>query len=109
MRILKNAILILLLLTMVNIFQDQCRRKKFLGKSKSAKKNKDDNKQRRSNGNKPKASGDNIIVDFGEAKENKKNYNGIKPKVKSSKKQKKRKPLPHKNKKKNNYKNNYKW
>lgn len=74
--------------------------KKFLGKSKSAKKNKDDNKQRRSNGNKPKASGDNIIVDFGEAKENKKNYNGIKPKVKSSKKQKKRKPLPHKNKKK---------
>ena len=74
--------------------------KKFLGKSKSAKKNKDDNKQRRSNGNKPKASGDSIIVDFGEAKENKKNYNGIKPKVKSSKKQKKRKPLPHKNKKK---------
>ena len=74
--------------------------KKFLGKSKSAKKNKDDNKQRRSNGNKPKASGDRIIVDFGEAKENKKNYNGIKPKVKSSKKQKKRKPLPHKNKKK---------
>ncbi|MBP7254704.1 MAG: ribonuclease R, partial [Negativicutes bacterium] len=44
--------------------------KKFLGKSKSAKKNKDDNKQRRSNGNKPKASGDSIIVDFGEAKEN---------------------------------------
>ena len=43
--------------------------KKFLGKSKSAKKNKDDNKQRRSNGNKPKASGDSIIVDFGEAKE----------------------------------------
>ena len=74
--------------------------KKFLGKSKSAKKNKDDNKQRRGNGNKPKASGDSIIVDFGEAKENKKNYNGIKPKVKSSKKQKKRKPLPHKNKKK---------
>ena len=74
--------------------------KKFLGKSKSAKKNKDDNKQRRSNGHKPKASGDSIIVDFGEAKENKKNYNGIKPKVKSSKKQKKRKPLPHKNKKK---------
>lgn len=74
--------------------------KKFLGKSKSAKKNKDDNNQRRSNGNKPKASGDSIIVDFGEAKENKKNYNGIKPKVKSSKKQKKRKPLPHKNKKK---------
>ena len=74
--------------------------KKFLGKSKSAKKNKDDNKQRRSNGNKPKASGDSIIVDFGEAKENKKNYNGIKPKAKSSKKQKKRKPLPHKNKKK---------
>ena len=74
--------------------------KKFLGKSKSTKKNKDDNKQRRSNGNKPKASGDSIIVDFGEAKENKKNYNGIKPKVKSSKKQKKRKPLPHKNKKK---------
>ena len=74
--------------------------KKVLGKSKSAKKNKDDNKQRRSNGNKPKASGDSIIVDFGEAKENKKNYNGIKPKVKSSKKQKKRKPLPHKNKKK---------
>ena len=74
--------------------------KKFLGKSKPAKKNKDDNKQRRSNGNKPKASGDSIIVDFGEAKENKKNYNGIKPKVKSSKKQKKRKPLPHKNKKK---------
>ena len=74
--------------------------KKFLGKSKSAKKNKDDNKQRRSNGNKPKASGESIIVDFGEAKENKKNYNGIKPKVKSSKKQKKRKPLPHKNKKK---------
>lgn len=74
--------------------------KKFLGKSKSAKKNKDDNKQRRSNGNKPKASGDSIIVDFGEAKENKKSHNGIKPKVKSSKKQKKRKPLPHKNKKK---------
>ena len=74
--------------------------KKFLGKSKSAKKNKDDNKQRRSNGNKPKASGDSIIVDFGEAKENKKNYNGIKTKAKSSKKQKKRKPLPHKNKKK---------
>lgn len=74
--------------------------KKFLGKSKPAKKNKDDNKQRRSNGNKPKASGDSIIVDFGEAKENKKNYNGIKTKAKSSKKQKKRKPLPHKNKKK---------
>ena len=74
--------------------------KKFLGKSKSAKKNKDDNKQRRSNGNKPKASGDSIIVDFGDAKENKKSHNGIKPKVKSSKKQKKRKPLPHKNKKK---------
>ena len=74
--------------------------KKFLGKSKTAKKSKEDNKPGRPRGRKPKANGDNIIVDFGEAKETKKRYDSDKSKAKPRKKQRKRKPLPHKIKKK---------